>query len=113
MKIVLGMIVTLILTSCASHQEKLSEYMNLSERALCISYYEILISGRNHPAKLEAIEKRNIDCQPYKEEGLLKGQARNEYYDDLKENLDNLESDKKTIRCTSQKIGNVVTTTCN
>ena len=78
MKIILGIIVIFLITSCASHQDKLSEYMQLSDRALCISYYERLVSGRNHPAKLETIEQRGIDCEPYKEEGLLAGKRKKE-----------------------------------
>ena len=104
-----------LLTSCASHQDRLSEYMSLSERALCISYYEILVSGKNHPAKLEAIEKRSIDCQPYEKEGLLAGKRRNEYYQGLKDNLDHLGSSStgQTV-CTTQRIGTsgVAKTTC-
>ncbi len=73
--------------------------MGLSERALCISYYTYLVSGKVHPAKLEAIEKRGIDCEPHKEEGLLAGQRRNEFYDGLKKTLET--PPKKQISCTT------------
>ena len=93
------MVLGFILNSCASHEAYLSERMSMSERALCIHYYTFLVSGRNHPATLEAIEKRKIDCEPYKEEGILAGNARNKRYDGLQEILKT--EPKKKLSCTT------------
>lgn len=65
------------------------------------------------------IEERGIDCSPYKEEGIMKGEASNAYYEKLKGNLEHLGSNTtsntlktRPINCTSRKVGNYVRTFC-
>lgn len=95
-------------------------YRNTAVSTLCINYYEDLVVGNIHAtAKREMIEERGLDCTPYKEEGILAGDAKNAYYEKLKGNLEHLGSSSastsvrnKPVNCTTRKVGGYVRTFC-
>ena len=108
-------ILSFLFSSCASTPD---DYMNMNPRNLCIAWYERL--GENIHAKPMgiAIDKRGIDCNPYMEAMQAAKKSRDEFYDGLKDNLDNLSSSpststkQKTMNCTTRKVGSYVRTYC-
>jgi len=118
------LIVGLLLNGCgiggAYFTTDKERYRDTPVSTLCIGYYESLITANIHAsAKREMIEERGIDCSPYKEEGIMKGEATNAYYEKLKGNLEHLGSNTtsntlktRPINCTSRKVGNYVRTFC-
>jgi hypothetical protein len=96
-----------------------NRYIDTPVSTLCIGYYEALVTGNIHSTpRREMIEERGIDCGPYKEEGLMAGEATNAYYENLKENLDHLGSGRadsvrsRPVNCTTRKVGGYVRTFC-
>ena len=125
MKKILGIVVLgLFLNGCgiggAYFTSDKERYRDRSESSLCIGYYESLITGNIHAsAQREMIEERSIDCGPYKEEGIMKGEATNAYYEKLKGNLDHLGNNSiseslrnRTINCSTRTVGGYVRTFC-
>ena len=125
MKKILGIVVLgLFLNGCgiggAYFTSDKERYRDRSESSLCIGYYEALITGNIHAsAQREMIEERSIDCEPYKEEGIMKGEATNAYYEKLKGNLDHLGNNSiseslrnRTINCSTRTVGGYVRTFC-
>ena len=97
-----------------------NRYIDTPVSTLCIGYYEALITGNIHATpRREMIEERGIDCRPYKEEGIMAGEATNAYYESLKGNLEHLGSNstseslrKRTINCRTRTVGGYVRTFC-
>jgi hypothetical protein len=97
-----------------------NRYIDTPVSTLCIGYYESLITGNIHATpKREMIEERGIDCRPYKEEGVMKGEATNAYYESLKGNLEHLGSNsaseslkRRTINCRTRTVGGYTRTFC-
>ena len=123
MKKLLGIIVLgLMLSGCfgASFTPDANRYVNTSESKLCIGYYESLITGNIHAsAKREMIEQRGIDCTPYKEEGIIAGEATNAYYEKLKGNLEHLGNNSvsqslrsRPMNCNTRTVGGYERTFC-
>ena len=115
-------LVVILLNSCGgmSFTQDPSRYANTPPSQLCIDYYSALVTGNFHAApRREMIEQRGIDCRPYKEEGIMKGEASNEYYDNLKKNLEHLGNvpiaDKirnRPLNCTTRTVGGYKKTSC-
>ena len=125
MKKLLGIVVLgLFLQGCGgagiSFTTDKNRYVNTPESTLCIDYYEALITGNIHSTpRREMIEERGIDCSPYKEEGIIKGEATNAYYEKLKGNLEHLGSNTtsnnlktRPINCSTRKVGGYNRTFC-
>ena len=125
MKKLLGIVVlSLFLQGCGgagiSFITDKNRYVNTPESTLCIDYYEALITGNIHSTpRREMIEERGIDCSPYKEEGIIKGEATNAYYEKLKGNLEHLGSNTtsnnlktRPINCSTRKVGGYIRTFC-
>ena len=96
-----------------------NRYIDTPVSTLCIGYYEALVTGNIHSTpRREMIEERGIDCGPYKEEGLMAGEATNAYYENLKKNLDHLGSSRadtvrsRSVNCRTRKVGGYVRTFC-
>ena len=96
-----------------------NRYIDTPVSTLCIGYYEALVTGNIHSTpRREMIEERGIDCGPYKEEGIMAGEAGNAYYESLKENLDHLGSSRadtvrsRTINCRTRTVGGYTRTFC-
>ena len=125
MKKLLGIVVLgLLLSGCgiggAYFTTDKERYRDTAESTLCINYYEALITGNIHSTpRREMIEERGIDCSPYKEEGIIKGEATNAYYEKLKGNLEHLGNNTtsnnlktRPINCSSRKVGGYIRTFC-
>ena len=125
MKKLLGIVVlSLLLNGCgiggAYFTTDKERYRDTPESTLCINYYEALITANIHSTpRREMIEERGIDCSPYKEEGIMKGEATNAYYEKLKGNLEHLGNNTtsnnlktRPINCSTRKVGGYIRTFC-
>ena len=118
-KVTMFIILLFGLNACgASWSSTYLDYMDTSPRNLCIGWFE-RIGGNVHAAPMgEALDRRQIDCEPYREAMVAAKIARDDYYDGLKENLDNLGSSssgttqRKQVNCRTRKVGNYVRTFC-
>ena len=89
-------------------------YRNYSQSKLCIAYYRAVVLGNIHaPSMREMIDERGLDCAPYKEEGMMLGQADKEFVENTKENLKDSDSGKKRTHCRTTNVGGVVQVFCN
>ena len=97
-----------------------NRYVNTAESTLCIDYYEALITGNIHATpRREMIEERGIDCGPYKEEGIMAGEATNAHYESLKGNLEHLGNNStseslrsRPMNCNTRTVGGYERTFC-
>ena len=104
----------------ASFTTDKNRYVNTPESTLCINYYEALITGNIHATpRREMIEERGIDCGPYKEEGIIAGEATNAHYESLKGNLEHLGNNSvseslrsRPTNCRTRTVGGYERTFC-
>ena len=95
-------------------------YRDWPTSQLCIAYYASLVkSGIHTSTQRQMIEERGLDCSPYKEEGIMKGEADLASTERMKKNLDHLGSSSnsnsvksKPVNCTTRKVGGYVPTFC-
>jgi len=127
MKKLLGIIILgLFLQGCgegimgATFTTDKNRYVDTPESTLCIGYYKALITANIHATpQREMIEERGIDCAPYKEEGIIAGEAANAYYESLKGNLEHLGNNSvseslrsRTVNCRTRTVGGYERTFC-
>ena len=87
-KLLVILVLGLGLNGCASMVDP-DKYSDWPEHSLCIGYYVDVVTANIHAsAKRDKIAERQIDCEPYKEEGIMKGEAINQHYENLKKHLE-------------------------
>jgi len=120
-KLVYLFIVISFLYSCTSHEDQRLRLETQSPYELCMGYLGNLDFNRWQKLRAETIAKRNIDCSPYYKEGYaLKQKRKDELFESGKKVFEagvdakypNQNNNEDQVNCITQKIGNILRTTC-
>jgi len=121
MKTLLTLFVLLFSYSCTSNEEQRLRLEIQSPYELCMGYLGNLDFNKWQKLRAETIAKRNIDCSPYYKEGYaLKQKRKDELFESGKKVFDagvdakfpNQNNNEDQVNCITQKIGNILHTTC-
>ena len=109
----------LLTQGCGTFNTDPNQYASTPESTLCINYYRDLMRHNIHAKpKRIMIEQRGIDCGPYKEQGIIAGEAALAYTQKLKDNLNHLGSSSgssirnRPVNCNTRKVGGYLRTFC-
>ena len=114
------------------HEKKVARYMSFPDQELCVSYINNygMFKKAKQAARAEAVRKRGLDCNQYRDIAFYDKQRRDaEFADATKELFDGLadaEIEKQkaiqknyrslqesSVTCKSRKSGSYIRTTCN